>query len=90
MLLSYGHCVDIGMHYFDVSSSLLEDMMMCNLIILVVEPLRMIVANHKYMLLALNLKEKCAPKFDMHVAEREREREILMWRKIIGMFRTSG
>jgi hypothetical protein len=45
------------------------------------------------MLLACNLKEKCAPKFDMHVAEREREgerREILMWRKIIGMFRTSG
>ncbi len=37
--------------------------------------MRMIVANHKYMLLACNLKEKCAPKFDMHVAERERERE---------------
>jgi hypothetical protein len=36
MLLSYGRCVDIGMHYFDVSSSLLEDMMMCDLIILVV------------------------------------------------------
>jgi hypothetical protein len=52
--------------------------------------LRMIVANHKYMLLACNLKEKCAPKFDMHGAEREREREreILMWRKINGM--TSG
>ncbi len=37
--------------------------------------MRMILANHKYMLLACNLKEKCAPKFDMHVAERERERE---------------
>jgi hypothetical protein len=54
----------------------------------------MIVANHKYMLLACNLKEKCVPKFNMHGAERERERarerEILMWRKINGMFRTSG
>ncbi len=58
------------------------------------KPLRMIVANHKYMLLACNLKEKCVPKFNMHGAERERERarerEILMWRKINGMFRTSG
>jgi hypothetical protein len=50
----------------------------------------MIVANHKYMLLACNFKEKCAPKFDMHGAERETQREILMWRKINGMFRTSG
>jgi len=39
------------------------------------KPLRMIVANHKYMLLACNLKEKCVPKFNMHGAERERERE---------------